>query len=547
MLEQILQALRKGKELFGQVLSLLTHEQRDMLVKVFPMLIATLVGGGYLLFRVPYRPLFSDLSIYDAASVVKELDAQKIPYRLLGNGTMIEVPSEILQRTRLEMAGKGLGSTGGVGFEIFEETSFGATDFTQRVNFLRALQGELSRTISNLDAVQVGRVHLGLPVRTGFLGSEVAPSASVVVGIRPGYRLSSAQVQGITNLVSNSVPRLVPARVTVVDTSGKLLQAGTGYLTGGLGNRYQVELGLEREMEGRIETMLRPVLGLNKLVTRVRVEVDFSRRELTRQEFDPSKRVMTSSQQDVDGSDTSIGGVPGVQGKLPGGDAEEPDETPTTKKSESVTYEIDRTTSRITKPGGQIRLLSIAVLIDGRYEKNKYIPRTPEEMEMFRTIIKRAVGFNEKRGDQLELTNAQFRPEAELLEAVRPIAPEQPQQWVQSPLVIGIGAAVLLFLMFSLMRRRGRRAPQVQVALRPPQAQVLTEGETREAIGETISGAAEKLDKITITADPRKEQLAQIAKDFQDQTVQLIRMWLMEGKKPRPEVIEVSTGEETGN
>lgn len=547
MLEQILQALRKGKELFGQVLSLVTQEQRDLLVKIFPMLIATLVGGGYLLFRVPYRPLFSDLSIYDAASVVKELDAQKIPYRLLGNGTIIEVPSEILQRTRLEMAGKGLGSTGGVGFEIFEETSFGATDFTQRVNFLRALQGELSRTISNLDAIQVGRVHLGLPVRTGFLGSEVAPSASVVVGIRPGYRLSSEQVQGIANLVSNSVPRLVPARVTVVDTSGKLLQAGTGYLTGGLGNRYQVELGLEREMEGRIETMLRPVLGLNKLVTRVRVEVDFSRRELTRQEFDPSKRVMTSSQQDVDGSDTSIGGVPGVQGKLPGGDAEEPDETPTTKKSESVTYEIDRTTSRITEPGGQIRLLSIAVLIDGRYEKNKYIPRTPEEMEMFRTIIKRAVGFNEKRGDQLELTNARFRPEAELLEAVRPIVPEQPQQWVQSPLVIGIGAAVLLFLMFRLMRRRGRRAPQKQVALGPPQAQVLTEGEAREAIGETISGASEKLDKITITADPRKEQLAQIAKDYQDQTVSLIRMWLMEGKKPRPGVMEESAEEETGN
>ena len=382
---------------------------------------------------------------------------------------------------------------------------------------------------------------MGLPLRTALLGRQEAPSASVIVGLKPGYKLSSLQLQGIVNLVSNSVPRLVPQRVTVVDASGKLLQSGAGGPNGKMAKLYQLRLDLERTMEERIESMLLPVLGLNKAVARVSLEIDVRETELTKQEFDPSGKVVRSRRLQVGEPDASTEGIPGVQGNIPGGDAEkpadkteeksgdEPKETPRTKKSEMVTYELDHSTKRIIEPQGLIRRLSVAVMVDGKYEEDVYTPRTEEEMETLRAIIKRAVGFNEKRGDQLEMTNVPFRPQSELHPVV--VKVPEPQQWFQSPFILAGGAAVFLLLLLTvgLLFRSGRRKSRARVSVRRARTQV-TEG---------ISGAVEKIEKITVSADPRREQLAQIARDYHDLTIQIIRMWLKEGRKGRPDVLNM--------
>ncbi len=535
-MDQILQTVREAKEWLARLLSSLSPQQRSFLFRGLPALLLTLGVGAFSLLREYYSPLFPELSVYDAASVVKELDAQKIPYQLRGNGSVIEVPRGVLQRTRLALAGKGLGLAGGVGFEIFEDTPFGVTEFTQRVNYLRALQGELSRTISGLESVRTGRVHLALPLRSSFLGQEETVSASVVVGLYPGYQLNPKQVRGIVNLVSNSVPRLAPERVSVVDATGMLLQAGGGFQKDESSMIYRLRLELERAMEERIVTMLEPVLGPNKVVARVSLDVDFRQTELTREEFDPSGRVIRSQTSELDEAEVTDGGVPGVQANIPGGEAESSTGSPNRRKSNAVTYEVGRTTSRVSEPRGKIRRLSIAVMVDGNYDDGVYVPLASEEIQKLTTIIKTAVGFNAKRGDELELTNIPFKEVPATAVAPGPVL--DLRQWLLSPQIIKIGGGallvllILLILWISLGRRKPQPVPQERIQLPVEQA--------REEVEKDISGAVEK---ITITSDPRQEQLVQIARDYKDVTVQILRMWLREGRKVRPDEEETSKPE----
>ena len=523
MPEQFEKFLGELKEIFSRLLSFLSPQQKRLLFIGLPLFGSLAYAAFFIFDRMNYAPLYTNLALQDGAAVVKELEASKIPYALSGGGTVIEVPRGVIYQTRLKLAGKGMPAGSGVGFEIFEKTPFGASEFTQQVNYLRALQGELSRTINSIEAVQSSRVHLAIPSRSNFLGPEDKPSASVVVDLRPGYHLSPDQVQGIVNLVASSVSKLSTDKVTVIDSSGRPLKEIVPANASSEAEKLNgLKLKYEQEIERRIETMLDPVLGPGKVVVRANVQLNLQETQMTREEFDPDNKVIRSQRNMIDDSGAKVGGKPGVQSNIPGGDATKvATENDSKRSSESVTYEVGHVTSRISEPRGQIQKISVAVLVDGKYEKDKYLTRSAEEMEIIKGVVKRAVGLDSERGDELEVANVPFK--------IQPVAPLQPmaapefKDRLMSPMGVGVAVgvlAVLGVLVFFLMRRKGPETlPKAPAAPVEPVAAIPHE------VKQQITAAAEK---IILAADPRKEQLAQIAKDYHDATVRILRMWLQE-------------------
>ena len=523
MPEQFQKFISDLKEIVGYLLSPLSPQLRRLLFIGLPLFGSLAYMAFYAFERMNYGPLYTNLSPQDGAAIVKELEAEKIAYSISGGGAVIEVPRGAVYQTRLKLAGKGVPTGGGVGFEIFDKTAFGASEFTQQVNYLRALQGELSRTINSIAAVQSSRIHVAIPSRSNFLGPEEKTSASVVVDLRPGYHLSPDQVQGIVNLVASSVPKLTPDKVTVIDSSGRPLKEIILAAAGSEAEKLNLlKLKHEQELERRIETMLDPILGPGKVVVRANVEINPQESQMTREEFNPDNKVVRSQRQSIDDAGTKSGGTAGVQANLPGGDATKVTaENNSKRSSETVTYEIGRTTSRISEPRGKIQKLSVAVLIDGKYEKDKYVPRTSAEMETIKGIVQRAVGFDGERGDQLDVANVPFKvqPPAPL-----PVLTPDLKDMVKTPMGLGIAAGLLVVLgalVFFAMRGKTKKAVvenPVGIA-RPVSSSVPAPVE----IPEETAVAAQK---IVVSEDPRKEQLTQIARDYHDATVRIIRMWL---------------------
>jgi flagellar M-ring protein FliF len=522
--EQLANFLNDVKEALARLLGLLSPRQKRLLFIGLPLILSIAYAAYHAYDRVNYGPIYSNLSPQDGAAIVKELDAAKVPYVISGGGTVIEVPRGVIFSTRLKLAGKGVPAGGIVGFEIFEKTPFGVSEFTQQVNYLRALQGELARTINALSAVQSSRIHLALPSRSNFLGQEEKPSASVVVDLRPGYHLSPDQVQGIVNLVASSVPKLSADKVTVIDSSGRPLKEIVPVAASTEAEKLNLlKLKHEQEMERRIESMLDPVLGPGKVVVRANVQINPQETQMTKEQFDPENRVVRSQRQAVDDSGLKGGGVPGVQSNIPGGEGgRTAAEGGSKRTSEAVTFEVGRTTSRIMEPRGQVQKLSVAVLVDGTYQKDKYVPRSKDEIEVIKGMVKRAVGFDADRGDEIEVANVPFK--------IQPAAPSPPlaapnlKDVIQTPIGIGVaaGAALILCaLIFWLLKRKSKRAVATELA----EAEPAITSATSEQLQEEVAVVAQK---IVVAEDPRKEQLTQIARDYHDATARIIRNWLQE-------------------
>ncbi|MGZ8452692.1 MAG: flagellar basal-body MS-ring/collar protein FliF [Candidatus Binatia bacterium] len=525
MPEQLEKFLGDLRQMLARLLAFLTPQQKRLIFIGLPVFGALAYAGNFAFEQMNYGPLYTNLAPQDGSAVVKELDAAKIPYAITNGGTVIEVPRGVLYQTRLKLAGKGIPAGGGVGFEIFEKNQFGASEFTQQVNFLRAQQGELSRTINSITAVQSSRIHLAIPSRTNFLGPEEKPSASVVVELRPGYHLSPDQVQGIVNLVAGSVPKLSSDKVTVIDGSGRpLKEIAVAVASTEAEKVAALKLKHETELQRRVETMLDPVLGAGKVIVRANVQISLQETLMTKEEFDPDNKVVRSQRQSSDDSGAK-GGNPGVQANLPGGDATKANDGGAKRSSEMTTYEIGRTTSRIMEPRGQIQKLSVAVMVDGKYDNEKYLARSAEEMEVIKGIVKRAVGFDTERGDEIEIANVPFK--------IQPASPLNPlvaptlKDMAQTPMGMAAGGGALLVLgalAFFMLRRKkpamSAAEPAAEVAVLPTEPSA-----SAAAMQEEVAAAAQK---IIVSEDPRKEQLSQIAHDYHDASVRIIRTWLQE-------------------
>jgi flagellar M-ring protein FliF len=365
--------------------------------------------------------LYADLSSADAGAVAAKLEENNIPYEVSTDGTKIMAPDNDIGRARLLLAEAGLPNGGSMGYEIFDEQSgFGTTNFVQNINQVRALEGELARTISSLESIRSARVHLVLPQRELFSKENRAASASVFVGIRPGATVEREHILAIKSLVSAAVPDLKAANVAIIDSNGNLLAKGDDEDVNMMAMKAEeMRLNYESRLGNKIEDQVSRVVGFGNVRATVTAEVNFDRISTNEELFDPEKQVVRSSQvteeknleREPTPKDVSVGNnLPGVGGDLL------VDSQPSAEgsKIEEVTnFEISKTTRNTVREVGEIKRLSVAVLVDGRYTKDAegketYSPRSQEEIDQITALVRSAVGYDEKRGDTIEVVNMQF-------------------------------------------------------------------------------------------------------------------------------------------
>jgi flagellar M-ring protein FliF len=375
-----------------------------------------------------FQPLYARLEPQDASAVLSRLREQKIDYRIASNGSTVLIPQEHIYEARMQLASEGMPRGSGVGFEIFDNSKLGMTAFAQNVNYQRALQGELARTINQIAEIESCRVHIVMTEKSLFVDEEEPASASVVLKLRSGKWLNQSQIDGILHLVSSSVARLSPENVTIVDSKGRLLAGNKDpYSFGSLSSdQLDYQNRVEKALENRILTMLESALGENKAIVRLSASFDFKKQERTEEHYLPENRVVRSEQRlselSVDPT-TPPQGVPGIRSNLPGDPAAaQQSQIAESKRSfkkndRTVNYEIGKIISHIKEPVGEMIRVSVAVLVDGTYkpiEKGEggiewqYVARTPEEMQKFESIVKRAVNFDQARGDQVDIVNIPF-------------------------------------------------------------------------------------------------------------------------------------------
>jgi len=362
--------------------------------------------------------LFADLSSQDVSAITKDLDTRGIKYELRGDGQTILAPRADVPKLRLELAGKGIPSGGGVGYEIFDKgDAFSSTSFVQNINHLRALEGELSRTIRSIGRVQAARVHLVIPERRLFERDREPPRASIALKLAGD--LDNAQVRAIRHLVSSAVDGLKPERVSIVDERGRLLADGAQGEQGMVGVALDERQGaIERRIKSQVDDIVASIVGPGRARVQVSAVLDSNRIESRSETFDPESKVIRSSQNrtEASASNEQREGVT-VGNELPGaqqnqGQQQGAQRDTSSKNEEVVNYEISRTTRTEVQEGGRIRKLSVAVLVDGIYGKQgnevSYQPRPPEELERISQLVRTAVGFDRQRGDQVEVVNLRF-------------------------------------------------------------------------------------------------------------------------------------------
>ncbi len=361
--------------------------------------------------------LFTDMNLQDSTAVTRELDQRGVKYEMRYDGGTIMVSKDQVLKLRMDLASKGLPQGGGVGYEIFDKTdSLSATSFVQNVNQLRALEGELARTIRSIDRVQNARVHLAMPEKQLFQREKKEVRASIVLKVRG--ELDPGQVRAIRHLVATAVEGLKPDRVSVVDEAGRLLADGAGDSSDTSGVAAEKQQGFERRVRQQIEDIVASVVGRGRARVQVSAEMDFNRVQQTQESFDPESRVVRSTQtrNENNVSNEARDGQVTVSNELPGAggqNANNSNRDASQKNEETVNYEISKTVRTEVIEGGRIKRLSVAVLVDGNYAKaangqSEYQSRAPDELERINALVRSAIGFDQRRGDTIEVVNLRF-------------------------------------------------------------------------------------------------------------------------------------------
>ena len=419
-----------------QRLSALDRAQRMRLGAGVALLVAAAVAAIVMGRQPDYRVLFSNLGDKDGGAVVAQLSQMNVPYKYSEGGGAILIPAERVHDVRLRLATQGLPKGSVAGFELMESNKFGMTQFQERLNFQRGLEGELTRSIQALSSVQSARVHLALPNQNGFFREQQKPSASVLVSLHPGRILDRAQLAGIVHLVASSVPELAPSAVSVLDDTGKLLSQSPDSAAGAEINAQQLLYvqQLEQQYSRRIMDILEPVVGRDNVKAQVTAEVDFSQTESTSEQFRPNQTPDSSavrSQQVLEsrGSSTKTAtGVPGAVANQPPAPSAAPinganpapnaggqqgTEEQTNKRESTTNYEVDKTVKVVRGSTGAVKRLSAAVVVNyqSAEDKGKTVTKalTPEQIEQMTALVRETIGFNRERGDSVNLMNTPFQ------------------------------------------------------------------------------------------------------------------------------------------
>ena len=527
------------QNLWGTFLNL-TTPQKILYAGSVLVLLGSLIYLFHTVNRTEYGPLYSGLPEEDLAAIVQSLKEKQIPYHLNSNRS-VEVPVNLVYETRLALAAEGIPNHGGAGFEIFDEQKLGSTHFVQKINYQRALQGELARTINQLEEVQESRVHLAIPEESLFVEEQKYPSAAVVLKLRNGARLNPKQIQGIVHLLVNSIQGLAEDRVSILSTDGQVLfrkSQGTDSLEM---NAVQMEYKnrVEENLRRKVQGMLEKVVGVNRVVTQVSVDLDFDRVQIAEESYDPDSIAVRSQQRSVEKSreESKARGNPDAPVNLESRLLEDaaPDEAQSgyERQKETINYEVNRVSKQIVQTPGSIRRLSVAMIVDGPYEMQAndqgesrpvFTGRSAEEMKALEDLVKRAVGYDEGRGDQITVSNAPF-----VTDPMGTGAGEPENTWLamlkrNQKLLFNL---LLTFLVFFFV-------------IRPFMKKFQKLGESREDLESKEQAPAalpegrseEDAQGLLETAPKRKfvlrDQAAALVQNDPERALQIIRSWLRE-------------------
>jgi flagellar M-ring protein FliF len=518
---------------------------------------ALLTFGGLFAFshwrhESDFRPLYTAMAAEDAAGVVQKLRETGVDYRLAENGGAVLVPSAKLAESRLALAAAGLPKTGRIGFELFDKNAFGATDFVEHINYKRALEGELERSVMSLAEVEQARVHLTLPKDSVFVEQQQPAKASVMLKLRPGAEISAQNVQAVTNLVASAVEGLSPESVSVVDMNGNLLNRPRR-LAASDGSQItsesiEVRQQIERELVSKIHATLEPLLGRDRFRAGATVECDLTSGDQQEETFDPTHSVMASSQKTEDlmeRSGNSAGGIPGTASNLPRGNSTAGGGGGTSRRTENVTFQSSRLVRHTHIPQGVIKHMSLSVLLDqavrwegqGAGRHKIFEAPTTETIQSLKGLIAAATGLNTERGDQLIIESLPFEstvnaPPPETPPARPRITPTTPEpawlQMVNKYKNIAILVVVALSLVFFVFRSMPRR----QAATRPE-----TPKELDVPMGAEVGEVAPPLEfapsPITVEEAapvPIPDRARELARRDPALTASVVRLWLQENR-----------------
>lgn len=435
-------------------------------------------------------PLYTGLSLEDSSSIISELQTLNVPYELRGEGDTILVPRDQITTLRMTLAGSGLPQRGQVGYEIFDQQStLGATSFVQNINNVRALEGELARTINSLTRIKSARVHLVLPERELFRRERKDPSASIVLSVRG--ELSSSEIRAIQHMVASAIEGMTPSHVAVVDDQGNLLASGSGDEGEGAlsGQSAERRLNYENRLRTRVEDMLSNIVGVGRARVEVSAEIDFNRSTTTQETFDPESQVVRSSQiRETENLTAGANGQVTVANELPGASANGgAGGTEQGTSTEEVTnYEISKTTQTAVTEAGQVKRLSVAVVVDGTYVEDgagnvTYTPRSAEDVTQILTLVRSAVGYSETRGDSVEVVNLQFAERPELATpgtdasgGLFDFTRDDLMNGAQMAVTLLIALALVFFVMRPLLKKV--LTPEIKPLSLPPAAEVGHQG-----------------------------------------------------------------------
>jgi flagellar M-ring protein FliF len=529
-------------------------------IALIGMLAGGLVAVAAILFwtlKPTYVPLFSQLESAEASEVMEALTQLGVPYRVDNSSGRIEIPQQRVAETRLQLAGQGLPKSADIGFELLQQDSgFGTSRLIEGARFQRALEGELGRSIAALEPVDKARVHIAKAERSVFVRERVPPSASVVVHLKGSRGLTDTQVGAIVHLVSSSVPELTPDRVTVVDQSGRLLTSDGEDKSSRLSlDHLEYAHRVESRYVDRVQSLLVPIVGRDRVRVQVSADLDFSRVERTQESYDPDKTAIRSEQLNEEervGADPLAGGIPGALTNQPpagGVVGQQPAQgqgnaTVPSSRSQQTTrnYEVDRTISHIQETPGGVRRLTAAVVVDYIDQVNEAgepirAPRSDAEMETLRDLVREAIGFNEARGDSLQVRSASFVPESDEDED-----PIWTQPWFLELVKIVGGLLLALIVMLAVVK------PALnQILPKPPEPEKPEEGEETRALTDGIEGEdGEEGDEIvSLTHEPSGiaalmgpkgpdrqqldlEAVREMVREDPKRVVQVMKQWLAE-------------------
>ncbi len=514
--------------------------------------------------------LYSDLDAADSGKIAAKLDAMAIPYELRGNGTQVYVPSDRALRLRMSMAEEGLPSGGSIGYELFDKAdALGTTNFVQNVNLLRALEGELARTIRSLDNVEAARVHLVLPRHQLFSREKEDPSASIVLKLRGANRFSPQQVAAVTNLVASAVPGLKTNRISVVDDKGNLLaRPNNGSEEGASSTSAEdMRLSYETHLAQTIETLLERSVGPGKVRAEVTADMDFDRITTNSETYDPDGQVVRSTQTVEEKADSSDKGAAPQQVSVaqnlpetkqnaaaaaPAG-AEPTSSNKSARTEETVNYEISKTVKNQVRESGIIKRLSVAVMLDGTTVTapdgtKKYTPRSDAEMQQLEKLVRSAIGFSQERGDVVQLANMPFASveETGTAEAPLPLFGLTKDDYLRIAEIVVLGVVALLVLLLvvrPLVTRLIESLPRPQ----PAGAEMLSDqsgGPAPKLPGPQAGGALPGGQQSTVNDELEQmidleqvegrvrasslKKIGEIIEKHPEETVSIIRTWMFQ-------------------